>query len=144
MATGKIALSPGSTIIPGLRYRNAPAAVEWLCKAFGFEKHVVVPGPNNTVAHAQLTFGSGMIMLGSVRENDLRFTLEQPDQISGAETQFPYVVVPDCDAHYTRAKAAGAQIVVDIHDEGHGGRGYACRDLEGHLWYFGSYNPWQQ
>ena len=142
MATAKSLPSAGSTIIPGLRYRNAPAAIDWLCSAFGFEKNLVIPGDNNTIAHAQLTFGSGMIMLGSFREDDARFALQQPDQISGAETQFPYVVVADCDAHCSRAKAAGAQIVVDIHDEGYGGRGYACRDLEGHLWYFGSFNPW--
>lgn len=142
MATAKTVPSVGSTIIPGLRYRNAAAAIGWLCDAFGFEKNLVVPGDNNTIAHAQLTFGSGMIMLGSARESDHRFSIQQPDQISGAETQFPYVIVADCDAHYARAKAAGAQIVMDIHDEGHGGRGYACRDLEGHLWYFGSYNPW--
>jgi len=142
MSSTKQVPSPGSSIIPGLRYRNAPAAIDWLCNAFGFEKHLVVPGENNTIAHAQLTFGSGMIMLGSVREDDARFSLQQPDQISGAETQIPYVVVADCDSHYARAKAAGAKIVSDIHDEGHGGRGYACRDLEGHLWYFGSYNPW--
>ncbi|HJZ64039.1 MAG TPA: VOC family protein [Candidatus Acidoferrum sp.] len=142
MATPKSAPSAGSTIIPGLRYRNATAAIDWLCKAFGFEQHFVVPGENGTIAHAQLTFGSGMIMLGSVREDDHRFSLQQPDQTNGAETQCPYVVVPDCDAHYARAKSSGAQIVFDIHDEGHGGRGYACRDLESHLWYFGSYDPW--
>jgi uncharacterized glyoxalase superfamily protein PhnB len=143
MATAMPSPSLGSTIIPGMRYRNAAAAIEWLCNAFGFEKHLVVPGENNTIAHAQLSFGSGMIMLGSLRDNDSRFSVKQPDEVDGAETQFPYVVVPDCDAHYARAKAAGAQIVYDIHDEGHGGRGYACRDLEGHLWYFGSFNPWQ-
>jgi len=143
MATAKSVPSLGSTIIPGMRYRNAPAAIDWLCNAFGFEKHLVVPGENGTIAHAQLCFGSGMIMLGSIRDSDSRFTVKQPDEVDGAETQFPYVVVPDCDAHYSRAKAAGAQIVYDIHDEGHGGRGYACRDLEGHLWYFGSFNPWQ-
>lgn len=143
MATAMPSPSIGSTIIPGMRYSNAPAAIEWLCNAFGFEKHLVVPGDNNTIAHAQLTFGGGMIMLGSVRDNDPRFALKQPDEVGGAETQFPYVVVPDCDAHYARAKSAGAQIVVDIHDEGHGGRGYACRDLEDHLWYFGSYDPWK-
>ena len=51
-----------STVIPAMRYRDANAAIEWLCKAFGFEKHFVVPGENGTVAHAQLTFGNGMIM----------------------------------------------------------------------------------
>ncbi len=142
MATAMPSQSVGSTIIPGMRYRNAPAAIDWLCNAFGFEKHLVVPGENNTIAHAQLNFGGGMIMLGSIKDNEFGKLMKQPDEIGGAETQSCYVVVSDCDAHYARAKAAGAQIILDIHDEGHGGRGYACRDLEGHIWYFGSYNPW--
>jgi uncharacterized glyoxalase superfamily protein PhnB len=131
------------TIIPGLRYRNASAAIEWLCKAFGFEKHLVVPGENGMIAHAQLTFGNGMIMLGSIKDNEFNRLMKQPDEIGGAETQSAYVVVPDADAHYTRAKAAGAEILIDIKDESYGGRGYGCRDLEGHIWYFGTYNPWQ-
>jgi uncharacterized glyoxalase superfamily protein PhnB len=130
-------------IIPGMRYRNAPAAIEWLCNAFGFEKHLVVPGEKGTIAHAQLTFGNGMIMLGSIKDNEFSRLMKQPDEIGGAETQSAYVVVPDADAHYARAKAAGAEILIDIKDEGYGGRGYACRDLEGHIWYFGTYNPWQ-
>ena len=59
-----------STVIPAMRYRDANAAIEWLCKAFGFEKHLVVPGENGTVAHAHLAFGNGMIMLGSAREGE--------------------------------------------------------------------------
>jgi uncharacterized glyoxalase superfamily protein PhnB len=143
MATAKTIPTLGSTIIPGMRYRNAPAAVDWLCNAFGFEKHLVIPGDNNTISHAQLSFGGGMIMLGSIKDNEFSKMMKQPDEIDGAETQSCYVVVADTDAHYARAKAAGAQIFIDIHDEEYGGRGYACRDLEGHIWYFGSYNPWQ-
>ena len=131
-----------STIIPAMRYRNAPAAIEWLCQAFGFEKHLVVPGENGTIAHAQLTLGNGMMMLGSVRDNDFSKLVKQPDQLDGAETQCPYVVVTDADAHYARAVAAGAKIVHEIEDASYGGRGYSCRDLEGHLWSFGSYDPW--
>jgi uncharacterized glyoxalase superfamily protein PhnB len=131
------------TIIPGMRYRNAPAAIEWLCNAFGFEKHLVVPGENGTIAHAQLAFGNGMIMLGSIKDNEFNRLTKQPDEIGGAETQSAYVVVPDADAHYARAKAGGAEILRDVKDESYGGRGYACRDLEGHIWYFGTYNPWQ-
>ena len=125
-----------------MRYRNAPAAIEWLCHAFGFEKHLVVPGENGTIAHAQLTLGNGMMMLGSVRDNDFTKLVKQPDQLDGAETQCPYVVVTDADAHYARAVALGAKIVREIEDASYGGRGYSCRDLEGHLWSFGSYDPW--
>ena len=131
-----------STIIPAMRYRNAPAAIEWLCQAFGFEKHLVVPGENGTIAHAELTLGNGMMMLGSVRDNEFSKLVKQPDQLDGVETQCPYVVVKDADAHYGQAVAAGAKIVREVEDASYGGRGYSCRDLEGHLWSFGSYDPW--
>jgi uncharacterized glyoxalase superfamily protein PhnB len=132
-------------IIPGLRYRNAPAAIEWLCRAFGFEKQLVVPGENHTIMHAQLTFGNSMIMLGSVRDNEAGgFLMKQPDEIGGAETQSSYLIVPDADAHYAKATAAGAQVVRDIVDQDYGGRGYTCRDLEGHIWHVGTYDPWDE
>jgi len=131
-----------ATIIPCLRYRDAPAAIEWLCKAFGFEKHLVVPGPGGTIAHAQLSFGNGMIMLGSVVESEFGRLMKQPDEIGGAETQTPYVIVSDADAVYSSAKAAGAKIVLEIKDEDYGGRGFSCRDPEGHVWNVGTYDPW--
>lgn len=135
-----------STIIPGMRYEDAPAAIEWLCDVFGFEKHMVVPNDDGTIAHAQLTFGNGMIMLGSVRENDRAFdkNIKQPNETGGAETQTPYVIVSDADAIYERAKEAGAEIVMDIKDEDYGGRGFSCRDPEGHIWNFGTYDPWEE
>jgi uncharacterized glyoxalase superfamily protein PhnB len=132
-----------ANVIPCLRYRDAPAAIEWLCRVFGFEKQLVVPNPDGTIAHAQLTFGNGMIMLGSVLESEFGRHMRQPDQIGGAETQSPYVIVSDTDAVYQRAKQAGAEIVLDIKDEDYGGRGFTCRDLEGRLWSFGSYDPWE-
>ncbi len=135
--------SKHARIIPGMRYRNAPAAIEWLCKAFGFEKHLVVPGQDGGIAHAQLTFDNGMIMLSSLGGGMFGSLMKHPDEIGGAETQSAYVIVPDCDAHYARAKAAGATMLRDVQDEDYGGRGYTCRDLEGHIWSFGSYDPWQ-
>jgi uncharacterized glyoxalase superfamily protein PhnB len=68
--------------------------------------------------------------------------MKQPDEIGDAETQTPYVIVSDADALYARAKAAGAKIVLEIKDEDYGGRGFSCRDLEGRLWNFGTYDPW--
>ncbi|HLR25216.1 MAG TPA: VOC family protein [Fodinibius sp.] len=134
-----------ATIIPGMRYQDAPAAIEWLCNTFGFEKQLVVPNDDGTIAHAQLTFGNGMIMLGSVREGDRDFdkNINQPEAMGGAETQTPYLVVTDADAIYEQAKEAGAEIVMDIKDEDYGGRGFSCRDPEGHLWNFGTYDPWE-
>ena len=83
-----------------------------------------------------------MIMLGSVQANEYGRLKKQPAEIDGAETQAPYIIVADADAHYTRAKSAGAEIVMDIKDEDYGGRGYKCRDPEGHIWNFGTYDPW--
>jgi len=88
-----------ANVIPAMRYRDAPAAIEWLCRAFGFEKHLIVPGENNTIDHAQLTFGNGMIMLSSPVDSDFGRLMRQPEQIGGAETQAAYIVVADADAH---------------------------------------------
>jgi len=131
-----------ATVIPCLRYRNAPAAIDWLCKIFGFERQLVVPGENDTIAHAQLSFGNGMIMLGSVSGGEFDRLMKQPDETGGAETQCSYVIVKDADAIYERAKAAGSRIAMEIRDEDYGGRGFSCYDLEGHLWNFGTYDPW--
>ncbi len=130
-------------IVPGLRYRDAPAAIEWLCNVFGFEKHLIVPGENGTIAHAQLTLGNGMIMLGSVTDDPYGRLVRTPVE-AGANTQSAYIVIEEIDAHYRRAKSAGAEIVVEIADQDYGGRLYTARDPEGHLWNFGSYNPWSE
>lgn len=130
------------TVMPCMRYRDAHAAIDWLCRAFGFERHAVHDDGEGGVAHAQLTFGNGMIMLGSVRDNAYGRNIAQPDQIGGRESQTPYVVVADCRAHYEAARAAGAEIVDAYEEKDYGGGGYSCRDPEGHLWYFGDYDPW--
>lgn len=131
-----------TSVIPGMAYRNAPEAIEWLCRVFGFEKHAVHPGPNNTIMHAELTLGDGMIMLGSVNDDYSHFR-KQPDEIGGAETQSVNLIVSDADAICARAKAAGAETLSDIEDKPYGGRGFTCRDPQGHIWNVGTYDPWQ-
>lgn len=135
-----------STIIPCLRYRHAVDAIDFLCKAFAFEKQAVYLNENapGIVDHAQLTYGDGMIMLGSVRD-DTPFSrhMVQPDDVMGRETQCACVTVKgDLRAHYERAKNAGAVIVDEYDEKEYGGAGYSARDPEGHLWYFGTYDPW--
>jgi uncharacterized glyoxalase superfamily protein PhnB len=120
-----------------------PEAVDWLCNAFAFEKHRVVTGDDGEILYAHLAFGDHLIMVLPVRASDLASFIKQPYEVGGAETQSCYVVVDDADTHYRDAKAAGASIVIDIKDDDHGGRGYACRDPEGHIWSFGTYDPWQ-
>ncbi len=132
----------GSTVIPTLRYNDAAAAIDWLCAAFDFEKHLVVPDEAGGIAHAQLVFGNGMVMLGSARDDgfgQLQVPLDAPD---GPVSQSPYIIVDDVDAHHAKAVAAGAKVVMAPEDQEYGGRFYACRDPEGNLWNFGSYDPW--
>ena len=131
-----------ATIIPTLRYRDASAAIDWLCKAFGFEKHLVVPGENGEIAHAQLVFGNGMVMIGSARNDafgKLQVPLSAPD---APVSQSPYIIVANVDEHHARAVSAGARVVMALEDQEYGGRLYSCRDPEGNLWNFGSYDPW--
>ncbi len=133
-----------ATVVPCLRYRDAPKAIDWLCSVFGFERQLVVPNEDGTIAHAQLSFGNGMVMLGSVPmiETDFGRLTKQPDELGGMQTQSPYLIVSDADAVYRRALTAGARIEIEIKDEDYGGRGFSCRDLEGHLWSVGTYDPW--
>jgi len=133
-----------STVVPVVRYRNAKKAIDWLCEAFGFEKGLVVPGEGESITHAQLTFGNGMIMVGSAGDGGFDRLMKQPDDIGGYETQSCYIIVDDADAHYEQAKAAGARIELELRDEYYGGREYTCRDLEGHIWSFGTYDPWSK
>ncbi len=129
------------SVVPTMLYEDAPAAIDWLCSAFGFESHLVVPAEAGTIAHAQLTYGNGMVMLGSA-SNDYGGLIKPPTALGGVGSHSIYVVVPDADEHHARAVAAGAEVVSEPRDEDYGGRGYGCRDPEGHLWYFGTYDPW--
>jgi uncharacterized glyoxalase superfamily protein PhnB len=130
-----------SNLIPCVRYRDVPAALEWLCKAFGFEQLRVVEDDEAGIIHAQLGFGSGMLMLGPVTTSSPPHDARQPEQGADVST---YVIVNSADALYTQAKAAGAEVVVELKDEDLGGRSFTCRDLEGHLWTFGTYDPWSE
>jgi uncharacterized glyoxalase superfamily protein PhnB len=125
-----------------MSYRNAAKAIDWLCATFGFERHAVYEGEAGTIMHAELSFGNGMIMCGTKKDSQFGRLIKQPDEIDGCETQTAYVIVTDADALYARVTAAGAEILLDIKTEDYGGRGFTCRDLEGHIWNFGTYDPW--
>ena len=84
-----------------------------------------------------------MVMLGSTKDTDYG-RLVKPPRDAGISTQSIYLVVADADAHHTRAKAAGAEIVIDLVTQDYGGRDYTCRDPEGHIWTFGTYDPWAE
>ena len=136
-----------SSIVPSLRYPNARRAIDWLCQAFGFEEHLVVPGENEeTIVHAQLIHGNAMIMLASADShggNGFDRKVRPASELGEKRNQAIYLVVPDPDAHYARAVAAGASVMMEIQDQDYGGRGYSCLDLDGNVWSFGDYDPWQ-
>ncbi len=120
-------------IFPALNYRDAPAALEWLEKALGFRPSAVHRGPGDTIAHAEMKLGSGGIMFGSLRE--------EPGNPWAQSRMGIYVWVPDVDAHYERARAAGAEIIRPLAETSYGAREYSVRDPEGNLWSFGTYHP---
>lgn len=125
---------PLGDVFPAFKYRDAPSALAWLEGAFGLKPGLVVPGPDNTIAHAELSIGTGGVMLGSTRE---------PSDADpwAAVPMGVYVVVDDIEAHYETAKAAGARIVDDIHGTDYGSREYSALDPEGNVWCFGTYRP---
>ncbi len=127
-----------ASIFPCLRYRDAPAAIDWLVRAFGFEKKVVYDGPDGTVVHAELRLGDDYVMLGSAKEDVFNW---KPPAEAGVSTQMAYVVVADPDALFERATAAGAEVVRPLSDTDYGSRDFSVRDPEGHIWNFGTYHP---
>lgn len=124
-----------SDIHPCLTYADAPAAIDWLCRVFGFTKRLIVHGPGDSIRHSELSLGTGVVMVSSARDGRAG-----PAQAGGFRSSMS-VCVPDPDAHFARSLAAGAAITQPIRDEEYGARGYAVVDLEGHEWYFGNYRP---
>jgi uncharacterized glyoxalase superfamily protein PhnB len=131
-----------STVILALRYRNAPAAIEWFCQVFGFERHAVYETEPGIIGHAELTLNGGMIMLGSAKDDEHARRYASPDDLDGTETRGAYIVVADADAAHARAVAAGARIIRPLQDTPYGSREFAVKDPEGHSWSVGSYDPW--
>jgi len=129
--------STPSNIYPCIFYDDALAAIEWLCRAFGFEKRLVVPGPNGTIGHSELSLGPGVIMVGSVSAEQGCISARRLPGVHQAIC----VHIDDPDSHFARAKAAGAVVVREIRDEGYGSRGYMVKDPAGSQRYFGTYLP---
>jgi len=134
----------GSMIIPSLRYKDAHAAIEWLVRAFGMKKQAVYDGPDGIVAHAQLTLGNGMVMLGSSTNASPHGHLyATPAEIGGRVTSPLYLIAEDCEAMYASAKAAGAEVVMELTTMDYGGQAFTVVDPEGYLWSVGQYDPWK-
>ncbi len=127
-------------ISSALFYDDAAAAIAWLCRVFDFEVRLRVDGPDGKVAHSELTYGDGLIMVGQAGAHPERRSTS-PRGLGGANTQALCVCVDDADAHCAKARAAGAKIVTEpaTHDYGDdywADRSYEAEDLEGHRWWF--------
>ena len=117
-----------------LSYRDPKAALLWLEEAFGFEPVMVILGPDGELAHAEMTFGDGLIMIGS----EWRADTKSPASVGGTNTQSVHIHIDtDIDAHCERARKAGAEIIMEPENQFYGDRTYRAKDLEGHIWSIG-------
>jgi len=121
------------SIVPYLLYKDCAAALDWLARAFGFEEVLRYSGAEGYVNHAEMKLGESRIFMGDPGEH-----YRNPKEL-GQETVGLYVYVDDVDAHFDRAKAAGAEIIRAPEDQEYGDRRYDVVDPEGHRWYFASH-----
>jgi uncharacterized glyoxalase superfamily protein PhnB len=122
------------TIYPTLRYQDARAGIDWLQRALGFDVVAVHDGEDGRVAHAELAYGTGMIMLGSAGAGDTRFD-------RGVGCSSVYLVAEDVDGLFERASAAGAGVMRELTDTPYGSREFTISDPEGNAWSVGTYVP---
>lgn len=122
-------------------YEDAPAAIEWLEKAFGFATRLRVEDGAGGIVHSELEYGAALVMVGTVRAAE---GFQSPRALGGANTQSLFLFVDDVDAHCARARAAGARIFREVSDQDYGeaqDRNYGALDLEGHRWWFAQRLP---
>jgi uncharacterized glyoxalase superfamily protein PhnB len=128
-------------LYPGLTYRDAARMIDWLERAFGFRKHVAYTAEDGKVVHAELSLGNRLLMLGTARDDTAFGKAVRPPADVGSTTQAVYIAVPDADQVFATAKAAGAEIVMELTDQPYGSRDFICRDPEGQVWCLGTYAP---
>jgi PhnB protein len=121
------------TVFPYLLYEDCAMMLDWLTRAFGFEEKLRFADESGTVTHAEMDVGGGSIMMG-----DPGGDYRSPKSSGGAPAQVQ-VYVDDVDAHYERARAAGAEIRRELEDTPYGDRRYDAYDAEGHLWMFSTH-----
>lgn len=123
--------TPEPQITPYLLYQDVGKAMDWLAAAFGFEEFGErFEGPDGKVVHGAMRYGRGLVMMGWPGPD-----YRNPKDLGQATEQL-YVAVDDVDAHYERARAAGAKILREPADQFYGDRNYGAEDPEGHHWYF--------
>ncbi len=121
-------------------YEDALGAIDWLCEAFGFAVVMKIEGEGGALEHSELTFGTGMVMVAREKPDDFAAG-KPPSKVGGANTQCMMVYVDDIEAHLERALAAGATLTQELETHDYGDdhwadRGYQCRDVGGHHWWF--------
>jgi uncharacterized glyoxalase superfamily protein PhnB len=133
-----------STTVPILRYRNANQAIDWLCKAFGFEVFLKVPGHGDRIEHARLALETNMVMLASFgRTGAIEGSFKLPADVGGITQSF-LMSVSDPDRIFRSAQGAGARMISEIADSPFGGRLFTCADIESHVWTFCDGDPWEK
>lgn len=124
-----------SALTPALSYRDPKAALKFLEAAFGFDLVMLIEDAEGNLAHSEMRFGDSLVMIG----NEWTDRHKSPASIDGLNTQSVHIHVEgDVDAHCARARAAGAEILMEPEDQFYGDRTYRCRDLEGHFWTVGA------
>lgn len=129
-------MAEAPSLCPTLLYRDARAAIEQLTDAFGFIERVVYENEQGVIEHAELSFGNGLVMLGSKGRGGAF-----DEAMAEAGPTGVYLIVEDCDASFRRAQQAGAEILVPPTDQDYGSRDFMARDIEGNIWSFGTYAP---
>jgi uncharacterized glyoxalase superfamily protein PhnB len=136
---------PGQTItvIPSVLFRDANAGIEWLKTVLGFTEHVVYRTAEGVVEHAELLLGNGMLMVGTAgRNKETSAWMALPSELGGKNTGGAYLIVKDCTPVWERALAAGAEVMLPLRTMDYGGQAFTVSDMDGHLWSFGEYDPW--
>lgn len=130
-------------ISSALYYDDAAKAIDWLCRAFGFEVQLKVEGEGGRIEHSELVYGGGLVMVGeATKDKSEKFPYRKsPTQVDGANTQNMMVYVDDVEAHCKQAREAGAFIDSEIKTSDYGeeywtDRSYGARDIGGHHWWF--------
>jgi uncharacterized glyoxalase superfamily protein PhnB len=129
-------------ISQALYYEEGAKAIDFICRAFGFEVRLKVEGEGGRIEHSELVFGDGLIMVGDVAGKTGKYPFRRsPTQVGGINTQSIMVYVDDVEVHCARARAAGAKIhseptTTDYGEDHWTDRGYECEDIGGHHWWF--------
>ena len=124
----------GRALTSAIVYRDPRAALAWLERAFGFEVAMLIEDAEGVLVHSEMRWGDSLVMVGMEWSDDHK----SPASLGGKNTQTLHIHIDeDVDAHCARARAAGAEILMEPADQFYGDRTYRCRDPEGHIWTIG-------